>query len=148
MAGAGADSTIRLEARIRDLFNRIHLTLETARNDARVVLPVVEEEARALLERIGAPCGPDTSILRMPPQPPRAELSGMQRRFLQRYPNRRAWRENNPINTNTLYIPEPEEWMADAWLLNARNRNNAGASGTTSVGSKRPRTRKARRAKN
>lgn len=136
---AGADSTARLEARIRDLFNRIHLTLETARNDARSVLHVVDEEARALLDRIGSPCGEDTNVLTMPPQPPRPELSGRQRRFLERYPNPLAWRENNPINANAFNIPEPEEWMTNAWALNARNKANA------AVGSKRPRTRKARR---
>jgi hypothetical protein len=145
MAGAGAGvGAQRLEARIRDIFNRIHLTLEMAGPDLAAVLPAVNQEARALLERIGYPCGEDTSVLSMPPQPPRPELTGKQRRFLERYPDRHVWRENNPINMETMNIPYPETWMEEAWALNMRNRG-AGAVANT-VGSKRPRTRKARKA--
>jgi hypothetical protein len=151
-AGAGplsAASVTRIEERVRDIFRKVHLSLDMLRGNERFINPIVNAEAHKLLRRIDADCE-DTYYLTVPPPPPaRPELNQRQRRFLVEYPTFNYWRENNPANRNNnrISIPEPENWMHNAWRLNEQIRTEIAEANVPAAGYKRPRTRKARRSR-
>jgi hypothetical protein len=146
-AGAGAGANLsRLEARLRDLFNRVHLFLDMAKDNKNFVNPIVNNEAHRLLKRIDADCE-DTYYLTVPPSPPpKPELSRNQRHFLYQYPSINHWLDNNPP-TSQNSNPEPEHWMYNTWNLNEQIRREIAEANVPAPGFKRPRfrTRKARK---